>query len=689
MLHLRVCCYLGRIRAELPSRGASVMCETLQLISEGRCPEFAMSLRVCVVKAIVIAFLLPALWLLCALPIQAAPLQLGSDLPYTVHEDVSGELTRDEVLPFLQAGPEVNRLGAFSKGYTRSAYWLRFELPATAFVTGERWMQVRPNFLDDVRIFYRPLSSGGVWQERRAGDTQRGVIGDVDDRFALFVMPTSETGYEVLLRVVSSSAMLLQLVVWVPTEFTPQAMRATGLWSAYFGLAALSSLMALALAIVLKKRLLWSVTAMSVSYGLVACIQGYVAWIVPGIGRLLQHYLTGGLTLLSYAAVLWMAVEALGLRRRLPWVYRLVLGSSGLIVLLLSSIPLGLYGEAVGVLAVLYLPTGFLCIGIGLYLWLRDRPSFADLLLGASPLFCIAVSLFGLFSVFGWVPFREGIYVVWQIALVVNMLLVTAIAVFQVRDRRLQEVEKTQLARELRVEREARFHQRQFMGMVAHEFRTPLAVISASLENLRLLPASCDQARRYNRIGRASERLVQLTDNCLADARLDAGELLIVRKMTCLVELLASAASLVRLSDHHCWKLMMEGEVVSDVPAINAMANVDPALMRIALSNVIDNAVKYSSGGTILIELARADDGWSIAVTDSGKGVDESLMGIIFERYRQANDLDQPEQGVGLGLYVSRQILRAHSGDLRLARNTTSGCRFAFTFPDHREDCSA
>lgn len=640
-------------------------------------------------KIVLSSFVLVILWPLFTLPTQAAPLKLGSELPYTVHEDVPGELTRDEVLSFLRAGHEVNRQGALSKGYTRSTYWLRFELPATAFAAGERWMQVRPNFLDDVRIFYRPLADGGIWQERRAGDTQSGTIGDVDDRFALFVMPTSETGYEVLLRVVSSSAMMLQLEFWVPTEFTQQAMRATGLWSAYFGLAALSSLMALALAIVLKKRLLWSVTAMSTAYGLVACIQGYVAWMVPGVGRLLQHYLTGSLTLLSYAAVLWMAVEALGLRKRLPWMYRLVLGSSGLIVLLLWSIPLGLYGEAFRVLALLYLPAGFLCIGIGLYLWMRDRPPLAIVLLGAGPLFCIAVSLFGLFSVFGWVPFREGIYVVWQVALVVNMLLVTSIAVFQVRDRRLQEVEKTHLARELRVEREARFHQRQFMGMIAHEFRTPLAVISASLENLRLLPAAHEQALRYNRIGRASERLVQLTDNCLADSRLDAGELFIARRSTCLVELLASAASLVQLSDHHCWKLMMDGEDISDVPAIKAVANVDPALMRIALSNVIDNAVKYSSGGTILIELARDGKGWSIAITDSGEGIDESQMGIIFERYRQANDVDQSVQGVGLGLYVSRQILRAHSGDLRLARNTTSGCCFAFTFPDQHELCPA
>ncbi|WP_276307132.1 histidine kinase dimerization/phospho-acceptor domain-containing protein, partial [Enterobacter hormaechei] len=63
--------------------------------------------------------------------------------------------------------------------------------------------------------------------------------------------------------------------------------------------------------------------------------------------------------------------------------------------------------------------------------------------------------------------------------------------------------------RELQIEREASFHQRQFMGMVAHEFRTPLAVIQAALENLRLSAASTSQEARFDRIGRAATRLVR------------------------------------------------------------------------------------------------------------------------------------------------------------------------------------
>lgn len=63
---------------------------------------------------------------------------------------------------------------------------------------------------------------------------------------------------------------------------------------------------------------------------------------------------------------------------------------------------------------------------------------------------------------------------------------------------------KQQLARELQIEREASFHQRQFMGMVAHEFRTPLAILQAALENLRLCPSTVTQSSRLDRMQRAT-----------------------------------------------------------------------------------------------------------------------------------------------------------------------------------------
>ncbi|MCS5947060.1 hypothetical protein LNP25_29850 [Klebsiella variicola subsp. variicola] len=118
-----------------------------------------------------------------------------------------------------------------------------------------------------------------------------------------------------------------------------------------------------------------------------------------------------------------------------------------------------------------------------------------------------------------------AIYSLWQYALIVHIITVLIIAILRVRAENRQLEQKQRLARELQIEREASFHQRQFMGMVAHEFRTPLAVIQAALENLRLSAASASQEARFDASGRAATRLVQLTDNCLADARLASHDL--------------------------------------------------------------------------------------------------------------------------------------------------------------------
>src|SRR5690606_19831252 len=126
------------------------------------------------------------------------------------------------------------------------------------------------------------------------------------------------------------------------------------------------------------------------------------------------------------------------------------------------------------------------------------------------------------------------------------------IAVYRIREKKLEEFEKHQLASELKAERDASFQQSQSMGMVSHEFRTPLAVISGSLENLmHLEPDNRDRMPRYHKIQRATERLVQLTDNCLADARLSANALYLDPQPANLFDMIQSAAALVQLSDEH------------------------------------------------------------------------------------------------------------------------------------------
>ncbi len=94
------------------------------------------------------------------------------------------------------------------------------------------------------------------------------------------------------------------------------------------------------------------------------------------------------------------------------------------------------------------------------------------LLLGLLPPFYVVAAVLVQLSIHGIIPFHMAIYSLWQYALIVHIITVLIIAILRVRAENRQLEQKQRLARELQIEREASFHQRQFMGMVAHEFRT-------------------------------------------------------------------------------------------------------------------------------------------------------------------------------------------------------------------------
>ncbi|WP_312375742.1 sensor histidine kinase [Stutzerimonas nitrititolerans] len=623
------------------------------------------------------ARLLFMILMVLSLVANAAPKTLGQDIPYAVLTDANGTLSLHEAVQALE-GLAATQTEALSRGYVRDIFWLGFQLPASDFDQQDRWLELGPNFVDDIRLFYRLKGTDQHWQSRQAGDVLPGKA-DLDYPSPVFVIPPPPEGsaYEVILRVQSTSSVMLQAAFWKPAEFLGYAARNTSFWSFYFGLAAIATLLALVLAIILQSRLLWLVTAFSSTYLLVASIQGYVSWVFNDINVPLQHYSTSALMLISFALLMLLCSETIDLRRHMPWAHKILVTGCGLTLSLLLLIPLDHYALAIKIKSAIFVVTSAVFIYSVFYLWVRDRFRPSMLLLGASPMVCTIASLSGLLSALGWIPFRDEIYVVWQYALVVNMLLVMAVAVYRVREKQLEELEKQQLVKELRVEREASFHQRQFMGMVAHEFRTPLAVISGTLENLYHLEGRGQNGRtsRYAKVQRATDRLVQLTDNCLADARLAANALYLEAQPANLLELISSAASLVQLSDSHQLLLTIQGHPVDKSSPVYTVS-VDPALIRIALSNIIDNAVKYSHEGLIHIDCGKEGRRTAIRISDQGSGIDEQVAEQIFERYRRATGSGQ---GAGLGLYVARQIAQAHGGDLRLVCSSSQGSCFEFT----------
>jgi signal transduction histidine kinase len=139
----------------------------------------------------------------------------------------------------------------------------------------------------------------------------------------------------------------------------------------------------------------------------------------------------------------------------------------------------------------------------------------------------------------------------------------------------------------------------------------------------------------------------------------------------------ASFASRARESN-----IVVHEHIAAGLPA----ANVDPHRIAQVLGNLVDNALKFTcEGGTVDIRVTQdsADPDWiRVSVSDTGKGIPAEHRANIFERLYQVRDgSEQSRVGLGLGLFICREIVRLHGGDISVESAVGSGTSFTFTCP--------
>lgn len=614
-------------------------------------------------------------------PARAEVRQLGIEIPVDWYADASGQMSLDAFLALPQEALKTASLIP-SFGYSKKTFWLRTSLPAAYFSGEQRWLQLGPPFIDRLTVYYRPYGSDSPWKQKEFGDHAPASDSDLDYRESVLILapPPTAAGYEMVFRLQSSSTLILLATLSSPQEFVRSATLDTAFWSFYFGLAVIASGIALWLAVALRRRLLWGICLFSLNYPLVAALHGYPEWLFGDALLPVQDYMISCLSLVSYATALWLHSEVFDLKKNMPRLHQLLLAAIGLNIALQISIPLGFYGRAMQIEAGIFFIASPVLLITSWMLWRRKAVDMNTLLLGLLPPVYVVSAGLALLSVHGVIPFHNRVYSTWQYALIIHIVTVLIIAVLRVRAENRTLMRKQQLARELQIEREASFHQRQFMGMVAHEFRTPLAILEAALENLRLCPTVSTQSARLDRMQRATTRLVQLTDNCLADARLSSRDLHADRQNAELLPVIYIAATVVDLSLNHYLHVICEGQTVGP-QSPSPVLFIDSGLLCIAIANLLDNSVKYSASGEIRIEIYRLQKGFEIRIGDRGPGIAPEQVEHIFERYRRGETHTTTPAGTGLGLYVARQIIQAHGGELCLAKNTADGCEFALTLP--------
>jgi len=228
--------------------------------------------------------------------------------------------------------------------------------------------------------------------------------------------------------------------------------------------------------------------------------------------------------------------------------------------------------------------------------------------------------------------------------------------------------------------READRRKDEFLATLAHELRNPLAPIANSLHLLqRTSPADTNLQWCCGVIQRQIHQLGRLVDDLLDVSRITRGKI-VLRKAP--VELAAVVKSAVETS-----RPLIEAaahELSVELPPAPVMMNVDPVRIAQALSNLLNNAAKYTPpGGSIKLRAECKPDWLCITVTDTGLGITPDIVPHIFDMFVQADHTSQASQGgMGIGLTLVRSFVELHGGKVEASsRGAHQGSEFVIRLP--------
>ncbi|HYO15133.1 MAG TPA: ATP-binding protein [Thermoanaerobaculia bacterium] len=227
-------------------------------------------------------------------------------------------------------------------------------------------------------------------------------------------------------------------------------------------------------------------------------------------------------------------------------------------------------------------------------------------------------------------------------------------------------IERRKLERELslRAARLAEADRRkdEFLAMLAHELRNPLAPIRNALHLLGVPDASPAALRRAREMmERQVQHMVRLVDDLLDVSRITRGKVQLRLEQVEVSSLIQRAAEAVRPhmeTKRHVFTVSLPAEPV--------ILHADPTRLDQVLLNLLSNAAKFTDpGGCIELTASRDRDGVRISVRDTGIGIDTELLPLIFEPFMQADQsLDRSQGGLGVGLTLARTLVEMHGGTL-------------------------
>jgi two-component system, OmpR family, sensor histidine kinase KdpD len=212
------------------------------------------------------------------------------------------------------------------------------------------------------------------------------------------------------------------------------------------------------------------------------------------------------------------------------------------------------------------------------------------------------------------------------------------------------------------------------LASLSHDLRTPLTAIRVAVENLRGDLSASDRLAQADAAIAELDRLTRLFQDILDMARIDAAAIQVDRQWVSAADVVDAAMAQVRHS--------LQRHPVRIVADSDTAVQVDPRLVSVALSHLLENAANYSPPGSeIVVEGGVDPDGLHVSVTDHGPGLDPAELDHLFERFYRGRAARATSAGSGMGLSITRGLLAAAAGRVWAENVPEAGARFSISVP--------
>lgn len=616
-------------------------------------------------------------------------------------EDRSGQMTAEDVMRSAVFRPIP---GAFSAGYTKSAWWLRVRVIPEAGAQGPWYLAINAPYTDHIETFAPDMTAdGGTAPARKATGaflplTARDLI---TNTYTVRVGLVEGAPTDIYLRLSGARSLNANPVLWRLPAFVKHQTIHVLLIAIAMGAALITSMGSLLFGIWLRNRqFIWYGVYVGATALVFLSNSGFLALLLDMVSPKAVLRIQGAVSCLSIMTGSFMiraifcppgrmrllgnAIRTLGVLAAVS-IPVAAMGYYGLVapVLMAGVLVLAL---AVPVIAAMQLRGGgpaavWYFVGFSSYaiatFW------FAVVVFGLAPPTRMmewghqSIGLLHMFAIFAGLAAALRAGARERQSLQTRLLRASQRNAAELEQAVVQRTSALQAEIIARQEAEAALQvamreQRNFLVMVSHEFRTPLANVRAAIAVMEreLVSAGDHMKREAAKIVRAVSRLNSLIDTFLTDELVQSAAM---RMDVTRVDLSALAGTLCReFAAESGRTLVMDGEPQAEVEG-------DPVLLRSVVENLIGNAIKHSEG-MIRVEVDTADPGFILRVQDSGSGIAPEEQMAIFDRYYRS-PAARSRPGAGLGLHIAKRVVDMHQGAIRVLSAPGEGSTFEIWLP--------